>query len=514
MPPPGQARADCARDGKVANGETEKGTWVKIDCVPPDATIQAAHAIVLVRVVESRQHIAIVRVLKAWKGPYLPGRVLHVVEPNFYTGPPCDRYSFQASDNELLIFLDNAKDEDRITAWEDWVWPAAESEALLRALDQAFRARLDAFAGKTGTYIPELGVVIPISRPNMTEPEVIPRVDGYFASLEVGRALDDTDDHPQGSEHVLAGCSQLDMCLKLSISRLEEPVPTGSDVRDSNYRTVQQAAFGEDLGPKVHGEVTSIDGHPAWTNSSARPVKMHAGKHSPPIGIPWGDLPVVWTSVTYVIADQHLYRFVVVQVGWDKPPLDFTAVVQAVSAATFAPVEVPDGVTPSGLLKMPPHHWDKHFDYYPDTEKSRGDTGSVDLEFSIDTKGHVRDDIRWLGGHSREFDESAADYFLGTTFDVGPDWAAKGYDKLRFRTQVQFGIRPALWLSLHMRGGFGCGKPERFSDADPALMAVRLCDLGASVSWLRDDQVVKKIITRTRDRRLREPHFLKAPSTY
>jgi hypothetical protein len=89
--------------------------------------------------------------------------------------------------------------------------------------------------------IPEVGVRLPNLPAGTSKPQVSAHVDGYSAGLHVGTAT-------------------------LSIARVEEPVPAGSDVADGSYRTAQQASFNEDLGPKVHSEATSVNDHPAWTN--------------------------------------------------------------------------------------------------------------------------------------------------------------------------------------------------------------------------------------------------------
>jgi TonB family protein len=269
--------------------------------------------------------------------------------------------------------------------------------------------------------IPELGVRIPNLPPGTAKPEVYARVNGYSALLRIGTAT-------------------------LSIARVQEAVPAGSDVREASYRTAQEAAFYEDLGAKVHGEATSINGHAAWTNNSA---------------VRSGDRPVSWSCVTYVIADQHLYRFTAAAWGGEKPPADYTAAVQAMSDATFVPVEVPSDVTPSGLLAMPPPHW-MGIDYYPASAKRRGEEGVVGLEFGIDTKGHVRD-VRKLYGTSTELDNAAIDCLQHITLEVGPRWEAKGYDKLRFTSEVRF----ALAESGH------CGKPP--PPRIPGAWEVHIC---------------------------------------
>ena len=124
----------------------------------PGRLLDTAETIILVRVVESNppSTSATVRVLKSWKGPFSVGRVLHVegrgavscrvaipgsTGPTWPTTGSCDSYTFQAADKELLIALFDAKDRDPIAAWDGSVWSAAESQGLIRELDQAVSPR-------------------------------------------------------------------------------------------------------------------------------------------------------------------------------------------------------------------------------------------------------------------------------------------------------------------------------------------------------------------------------------
>lgn len=252
--------------------------------------------------------------------------------------------------------------------------------------------------GHTETLdIPELGVQVPNVPSGTSKPTVLAHVDGYSASLRIGTA-------------------------SLLIARVQEPVPAGSDIRDAGFRT--QVSFNDYLGPKFHSDATYINGHPAWTNSSARRS---------------GPGPVHWSCVTYVIVDQHLYHFSASADGGDKPPADFTAAVQAMSDTTFIPVVAPSNATPSGLLRMPASRFKNDMDYYPASAKRRGEGGVVDLEYSIDSKGRAQD-VRQLYSTSDVFYKSAMELLQRSSFDIGPNWAAMGYDKVRFTVEVAFAI--------------------------------------------------------------------------
>jgi len=79
--------------------------------------------------------------------PFSAGRVLHVEPSPVCNGPigSCAPYLFQRGDDELLIFTGSGTDigtEDRITTAHDWVWPAAESQALMHALDRAVKEEM------------------------------------------------------------------------------------------------------------------------------------------------------------------------------------------------------------------------------------------------------------------------------------------------------------------------------------------------------------------------------------
>ena len=112
--------------------------------------LETQQTIILVRVVEvgpvlpfawsKPGYYATVLVLKSWKGPFSAGRVLHVVPADVCMRANWDPYLFQAGDNELLMFTGT---QEPIVAMKDSVWPAAESQALMRALDQAVKEELE-----------------------------------------------------------------------------------------------------------------------------------------------------------------------------------------------------------------------------------------------------------------------------------------------------------------------------------------------------------------------------------
>jgi TonB family protein len=149
---------------------------------------------------------------------------------------------------------------------------------------------------------------------------------------------------------------------------------------------------------------------------------------------------VNYRCVTYTIVDQHLYRLVAYATGNDKRPPDYEAAVGVMSALTFVPLDQsspPNTGTVTGLLKMPPPQILKNRDWYPPPAKRRGEEGVVDIEYSIDSKGRVRD-IKETSSGSRTLQDAAHAFLTSTTFKVKPSWEGDGNEKLRFTTEVQF----------------------------------------------------------------------------
>lgn len=258
----------------------------------------------------------------------------------------------------------------------------------------------------TGHYkkveIPELGIHMSGLPDGVTPPLVVRRFDGYQANLRIGTAT-------------------------LTLARLEDPVPAVSNARDAAYRAIQQVTLDEDLGPKAHGEATAINGQGAWTTVSARRTDNGTG---------------VYTCVTYVVVDQHLYRFVANATGGDTRPPDFEAAVRAMSELTFGAIDRPavrDEIAPAGLLLMPKFHPDFSVDWYPPEAKRRSEEGIVGLQFSIDGKGHVQD-VQRRYGEAGDLATSAQTMLQRAAFRVGPGWEARNYEKLRFALEFQFSI--------------------------------------------------------------------------
>lgn len=247
--------------------------------------------------------------------------------------------------------------------------------------------------------IPELGVHFGSLPAGVPDPEVKARIDGYTATLHIGTA-------------------------NLRIDRMEETVPSDSDIRNAGFRATQETGFDEHHFSNT-GHPTTINAHDAWiTNVSERTRES-----------------TLYLSRAYVVVDGHLYRFMAA--GWwksDTPPPDFVAAVKAYSEITFGPVDrsaTSGGRPPSGLVKMP-YFFPSSRNYYPETARRGGETGIVDLEFSIDGKGRARDVQEIYAAH--DLGASARSLLADTRFHVAFGWEDKGYQKLRFTFEVHYGL--------------------------------------------------------------------------
>lgn len=268
--------------------------------------------------------------------------------------------------------------------------------------------------------IPELGIRIANLPGGAARPEVKARIDGYTATLHIGTGT-------------------------LRIDRMEETVPSGSDIKNASFRATQEAGFDEHIFSNAKGQPTVIGGHDAWTTTT---------------GVRFPEAGVKYSSSTYAIVDQHLYRFVAT--AWwkrDGVPPDFLSAMQGLSNVTFVPIDrssVPSDRSPSGLVKMP-HFLPSDNDYYPDIARRRSETGVVDLEYSIDGKGRARD-VQELYAATHDLGAGARLMLTEQRFHPSPGWEDKGYQNLRFTVEVHYSLA---------RRGSGCEElPTRVPDAE------------------------------------------------
>jgi TonB family protein len=127
-------------------------------------------------------------------------------------------------------------------------------------------------------------------------------------------------------------------------------------------------------------------------------------------------------------------------------------VVSAVCLVLLVGCRTLAGTDSSGAVRTP-YFEPPSRDYYPTAAKHRGDTGVVDLEFSIDGRGNARD-VKQVYAATDELGASTRSLLKDVQFHVPPGWEDKGYQKLRFTIEAQYFLAP-------------CGKemPTRVSDA-------------------------------------------------
>lgn len=153
QPDPAQVRRDELRAAERRQVEEERMLRLKYDelihagrgILYPEGRgipeLEQAQTIILVRVIK-RDPLTF-EVLKSWKGPFSPGRVVHVKPPSGAivgcVGCPDPRraswqHAIQGGADELLIFT-FATHADEIQP--GWAWAGAEARELMRVLDQS-----------------------------------------------------------------------------------------------------------------------------------------------------------------------------------------------------------------------------------------------------------------------------------------------------------------------------------------------------------------------------------------
>lgn len=218
----------------------------------------------------------------------------------------------------------------------------------------------------------------------------------------------------------------------LSVRREDAEVPSGSSLSDPNYRAMVQSRFDKLLDPKAQGAMTVVGGYPGWSL-----IDAHQQAHSP---------SSLYTYITYVIVDQHLYRLVVRAIGHRLRPPEFDAVVKAISDITFEPPsQAADSRSKSGAAVAPPITLPPFAPV--------GDVGIVvglkqhglvivDLEFSIDGEGHAQGP-KLLYAEPRQDGVLALIFLQNRIFGVPADWNESGSQSLRFTLELQFSIAQA-----------------------------------------------------------------------
>ncbi|HEV8017915.1 MAG TPA: hypothetical protein VGP32_05085 [Steroidobacteraceae bacterium] len=145
--------------------------------------------------------------------------------------------------------------------------------------------------------VPELGVRLTGLPDGMATPRIIARAGGHEAITRARAA-------------------------ELSVYREDALARADSDVADPAYRASLDTRFDPTIDSRTAGAPTSLGGHNAWTVVDARQQAAQT----------------IYDCVTYVIVDQHLYRFAVRASAGQGRPAEFDALVRALSQVSFEPV--------------------------------------------------------------------------------------------------------------------------------------------------------------------------------
>jgi hypothetical protein len=269
--------------------------------------------------------------------------------------------------------------------------------------------------------IPEMGIRIAGLPSGASARKPRDKFDAYFTEVRIGNA-------------------------DLEIYRLEEPVPAGATLTDASYRKGVPANFGDNR-PKLWSKATFLSGHPAWTTYWG--VKLSGAYYAD------------YNCITYVIADQHLYRLrASMATSWDphgpERPADFDAAVQAMSNITFEPISRP--VDAPGSSPGPPRFVSAgYYDLYPGNARGNRVEGVVDFEFRIDGKGHVRD-FREIYSSSPGLGSNILGSLKNGVFKVPANWEERGLQNLLFTEEYEFRL---------VTGPHSCehSQPPRLPDA-------------------------------------------------
>jgi len=248
--------------------------------------------------------------------------------------------------------------------------------------------------------VPELGVKFSALPSGVSPFQVVERPAGYEATAHLG-------------------------IFSLSIYRLEEAVPAGSDLRDAGYRATLETKLGIKAGSLKEGAAKRFGDYDAWTIGSSQARIGAITLYS-------------WT--TYAIGDQHLYRLSVGGAG-PTATAEFESLLKGVHSVAFGPVQrappPPLESAASAPGKMPRFVAAGDALWYPAVAQRLGEQGPVDIEFSVDGLGRVQNlNVAYEAAH--DLRAPAERFFHNGVFRVPPDWEATGSDKQRFAAEFQF----------------------------------------------------------------------------
>lgn len=247
--------------------------------------------------------------------------------------------------------------------------------------------------------VPELGIQLELPA-EAGRLQVAERPAGYEASVRIGSVV-------------------------LIVYRDDEAAAEGSAVTDSRYQKYLRNRFGDDPVFKGRDATGTVGGLDAWT-------LMRSGR--------LGALPILdYRCNTYVLADRHLYRFIVDLLGSDRRQFD--AVVKSLSDAKFGPIQrrpLPEPVSATAG-KMPRFVSGGQTELYPDIARRLSEQGVVDFEFSIDARGHVRD-LKEVYADSPDLGRNIPGFLQQGVYRIPADWEQAGSDKRRFTMEFQFAL--------------------------------------------------------------------------
>lgn len=238
----------------------------------------------------------------------------------------------------------------------------------------------------------------------------------------------------------------------LSVRREDTEVPSGRNLSDSGYRAELRSRFDKTLDPKIEGVMTSVGGSPGWTLVDAR---KDAHSHLS-----------VYTLISYVIVDRHLYRFMVRAVGTPARPAEFDGLAKAIGNVTFTTPQSIDAASASGAgtgaMKLPPSVGDPGRGLIVGLKQHA--EGVAGLDFTIDGQGHPQG-AKLLYADPPNDGVLALAYLQSRLFGVPADWEESGSQNVRFKLEFQFPVSA---------GGASCGdaaSPARIPD----VSVVRVC---------------------------------------
>lgn len=252
--------------------------------------------------------------------------------------------------------------------------------------------------------VPELGVKFSALPSGVSPFKVVERAAGYEAMAHLG-------------------------IFSLSIYRLEEPVPAGADLRDARYRATLETTLGIRAGSLKQGETRRVGNEQGWT--IPRPMTVQIGAAT------------FYSWWIYAIGNQHVYRLSV-SGGGPTAAEEFRSLLEGIYSVAFEPVQRAERPAPE-LAASVPGKMPRFVagvnddDLYPSTARRLGEQGPVDIEFSIDSRGHVQD-VRQTYAAVHDFSAHAVQALNSGVFRVPTDWEATGSQKLRFTMEFQLSL--------------------------------------------------------------------------